>query len=66
MELRHVVRFVYREAGTGLSSKSEKSDITSLPDVDKMKQLVHRYAVFYKRLKVNSVNSGSSLCEPHL
>ena len=40
MELRHVVRYVYREAGTR-ATKTE--NLSVLPDVDKMKQLVHKW-----------------------
>ncbi len=41
MELRHVVRCVYREAGTGLS-ENEDTETSALPDINKMKELVHR------------------------
>ena len=42
MELRHSVRYVYREAGTGLSESSEDPSQVK-PDVNKMRELVHRY-----------------------
>ena len=43
MELRHVVRCVYREAGTGLAGGEENNkETTTLPDVNKMQELVHR------------------------
>ena len=55
MELRHVVRCVYREAGTGLSSPHDSpqhrpqqaldTDIANLPDLTKMKELVNRCAI---------------------
>ena len=49
MELRHVVRCVYREAGTGMGAggeekRAEENTNSSLqvPDTNKMKDLVHR------------------------
>ncbi len=42
MELRHVVRYVYREAGTGLAQTQDSNDNNAIPDVSKMKELVHR------------------------
>ena len=46
-ELRHVVRCVYREAGTGLTSSKlseplPNEDSIGLLDAKKMKELVHR------------------------
>ena len=56
MELRHVVRCVYREAGTGFADNKQLeeglkpdddqiSSTSTLPDVNKMKELVHRLAI---------------------
>ena len=54
MELRHVVRCVYREAGTGFADnkqleegdkqrrEDDSSALSTLPDTSKMKELVHR------------------------
>ncbi len=58
MELRHVVRCVYREAGTGFADnkhleelerlkpeeREARPSLSTLPDVNKMKELVHRQA----------------------
>ena len=51
MELRHVVRCAYREAGTVLAEGEE-----TIQDVDKMKELVHRLVArdphqLFKRLE---------------
>lgn len=41
MKLRQVVRYVYRAAGTGLA-QTQESNNNAIPDVSKMKELVHR------------------------
>ena len=42
-----MVRCVYREAGTGLAGGEENNkETTTLPDVNKMQELVHRYEKF--------------------
>ncbi|XP_013395019.1 protein FAM193A isoform X2 [Lingula anatina] len=42
MEVRHVVRCVYRQAGTGLEENENEGETEALPDLNKMKDLVHR------------------------
>ena len=44
MELRHIVRCVYREAGTELSGGGDPESQT-LPDPHRTKDLVHRYGL---------------------
>ena len=47
-ELGHAVRYVYREAGTGISDNSN-----SMPDQHKMKEHVHRWVCYLQHFNIS-------------
>ena len=65
MELRHVVRCIYHETGTGLAEADQDGKGGTSHDIAKMTTLVHRYVVRFsilKRLIKNEIFSLVFVC----
>ncbi len=59
-----MVRCVYREAGTGLAGGEENNkETTTLPDVNKMQELVHRYEKFCSFFAMVVFAAASYVCK---